>query len=223
MAIVFDLDGTLLDHAHAVDHGLSSLTTFGAELRIYAEAELKTLWLKAEEKYFPKAEIGEMTFAEHRRARLKEVFPTYCAKLSDSQLDKLYREYARGYADNWTLYSDVEGALERFKDVAKAIITNGGKEMQVEKVRRTGLSKHFPQILISESFGFAKPDARIFLEACRNLGVNPADTQYVGDSFRNDVEGSLSAGMQAVWLNRTGKQAPRRDLNFREISSLEDL
>lgn len=64
-----------------------------------------------------------------------------------------------------------------------------------------------------------KPDARAYLAACQRLGVTPQDALMVGDSWQNDVQGALNAGLQAVWLNRNGAERE----GVPTISHLNDL
>jgi putative hydrolase of the HAD superfamily len=58
-----------------------------------------------------------------------------------------------------------------------------------------------------DTIGVGKPDARVFLEACRLLGTEPARTAYVGDELDVDARAAASAGLRGVWLDRPG---PRR-------------
>jgi putative hydrolase of the HAD superfamily len=50
----------------------------------------------------------------------------------------------------------------------------------------------------------AKPDAAIFLEACRRAGSSPRESLYVGDRLETDAIASRQAGLHGVWLDRTG-------------------
>lgn len=52
--------------------------------------------------------------------------------------------------------------------------------------------------------GSGKPDPRVFAEACRRLGTDPARTAYVGDELDVDARGALAAGLVGVWLDRPG-------------------
>jgi HAD superfamily hydrolase (TIGR01509 family) len=66
-----------------------------------------------------------------------------------------------------------------------------------------GLAKLLDTMTFSESAGASKPDAEIFLHACRELGVEPASAMFVGDSLVADVQGAANVGMttvQAVWF-----------------------
>jgi putative hydrolase of the HAD superfamily len=55
--------------------------------------------------------------------------------------------------------------------------------------------------VLSEEIGIRKPDPRIFQYAADALRIRPAECLYVGDSYRNDIIGAKTAGMQACWYN----------------------
>jgi putative hydrolase of the HAD superfamily len=88
-----------------------------------------------------------------------------------------------------------------------------------------GLARHFDASVAAPSFGVAKPDPRIFLEACRLLGVAPGEAVYVGDDLLLDVAGAQGAGLRAVWMNRVGKrnEAPEQVRPDAEVDSLDGL
>jgi putative hydrolase of the HAD superfamily len=97
-------------------------------------------------------------------------------------------------------FDDVLPGLLRLKDrVLVGSISNGNADLQT-----IGLSHHFKVSVAAHQLGVAKPDAAIFLEACRLLGVAPEDAVYVGDDVLLDVQGAQRAGLRAVWMNRTG-------------------
>ncbi|MGI4844574.1 MAG: HAD family hydrolase [Janthinobacterium lividum] len=118
-------------------------------------------------------------------------------------------------------YDDVLPGLLRLKGrVLIGSVTNGNADLQT-----IGLARHFDASVAAPSFGVAKPDPRIFLEACRLLGVAPQEAVYVGDDLLLDVDGAQRAGLRAVWMNRIGKVNDlsgqvRPDL---EVSSLDGL
>ncbi|NHZ82370.1 HAD-IA family hydrolase [Massilia sp. CCM 8695] len=97
-------------------------------------------------------------------------------------------------------YDDVVPGLLRLKGRSLlGSVSNGNADLQA-----IGLSHHFKVSLAASQFGRAKPDPAIFLAACGELGVDPADAVYVGDDVLLDVQGAQRAGLRAVWLNRTG-------------------
>jgi putative hydrolase of the HAD superfamily len=97
-------------------------------------------------------------------------------------------------------YDDVLPGLLRLKGrVLVGSISNGNADL-----RTIGLSHHFKVSVAAHELGVAKPDAAIFLAACRELGVAPEDAVYVGDDVLLDVQGAQRAGLRAVWMNRSG-------------------
>jgi HAD superfamily hydrolase (TIGR01549 family) len=100
-------------------------------------------------------------------------------------------------------YDDVVPGLIRLRDrVLVGSISNGNADL-----RTIGLSHHFKVSVAAHELGVAKPDAAIFLAACRELNVAPEDAVYVGDDVLLDVQGAQRAGLRAVWMNRTGSTA----------------
>jgi len=179
-------------------------------------------WQECEARHFLRYEQGEVSIEEHRRLRLRECFPEFCLALDDTALDHLYSVYLEGYRSAWSLYPDACDILHRLPG-PKALITNGDSKLQRAKIDRLGLANSFEEVYISGELGMAKPDSRIFSKACKDLGLAPDQVSYVGDNFRNDIEGSASAGLRPVWINRERAPRPATAISFKEIHSLEEL
>ena len=118
-------------------------------------------------------------------------------------------------------YDDVlPGLLRLTGRVRIGSVTNGNADLQT-----IGLARHFDVSVAAPGFGVAKPDPRIFLEACNLLGVAPQEAVYVGDDLLLDVHGAQRAGLRAVWMNRIGKrnELPEQVRPDAEVSSLDGL
>lgn len=74
-----------------------------------------------------------------------------------------------------------------------ALITNGPSNAQWEKVHKLNLQQYFDIILVSGDLPWEKPEAKIFEEACRYLGVHPENCIMVGDKLETDILGELHA------------------------------
>ncbi len=70
-----------------------------------------------------------------------------------------------------------------------------------------GLAKYFDHVLASGELGAAKPDGRIFVEACRRLKRSPTRVLHVGDSLTDDYLGGEASGLRVALIDRA--QAPR--------------
>lgn len=81
----------------------------------------------------------------------------------------------------------------------------------VDDLDRFGIGQCFDHREVTAHHGYRKPDVRLFLRACADLGVEPTETVMIGDRIDNDIAPAKWLGMQAV-LFRTGRhidQQPR--------------
>lgn len=79
------------------------------------------------------------------------------------------------------------------------------------KLDEAGIGAYFHHREVSGMHGFHKPDVRVFLRACDDLGVAPHECIMVGDRIDNDIAPARLLGMRTV-LFRTGRhihQQPR--------------
>ncbi len=118
------------------------------------------------------------------------------------------------------LYADALPALialsARYPLVA---LSNGNAQLDL-----VGLKSYFKASLSAKEFGISKPDARIFVAAAKALEVQTHEVLHIGDDAALDVRGAISAGMQAVWLNREEKLWPYDDsAPTVEFTSLADV
>jgi putative hydrolase of the HAD superfamily len=201
-AVVFDLDGTLHDHHSSVVNALHEwVPTFGSQ----CSDDLIQAWFTAEHAYFPMWRDGLTSYQEKRRRQLRDFLPAINVLVdTDDELDPLYPAYLTHYEANWSMFPDVESALQlvRQSGLPAAILTNGRTEQQNTKVRALGLSDYFQCVIASEELGVSKPNPAAFHAVCEELDVLPADTIYVRDDYVLDVLGARKAGLRAVYLDR---------------------
>jgi FMN phosphatase YigB (HAD superfamily) len=104
------------------------------------------------------------------------------------------------------------------------IVTNGPAEVQRAKLDLLGVGGLVDFAVVSEEFGVAKPDPRIFHEALRRAGVDAGEAVFVGDSVEFDMVGARAAGIASVWLNRNDATwTESGPLPTRQIRSLDEL
>jgi putative hydrolase of the HAD superfamily len=78
----------------------------------------------------------------------------------------------------------------------------------------------FDAEVFSSSVGLRKPDPRIYLLACEQLGVEPQEAMFVGDGANDELAGAERVGMTAVLLERDGEE---RQWAGRRVRSLPEL
>lgn len=80
-----------------------------------------------------------------------------------------------------------------------AIITNGFKEVQYDKIQKSGLSKYFSKIFISEEIGAQKPGKKIFEHAIKSMNAPKKSSLMIGDSWEADIVGAMNFGIDQVY------------------------
>ncbi|HEX2222463.1 MAG TPA: HAD-IA family hydrolase [Candidatus Limnocylindria bacterium] len=121
--------------------------------------------------------------------------------------------------DAWEPYPDALPALETLRpgQAAEAgaagaprpaigVVSDWSSNL-ADVLAAAGLAPYVDFVLASGAIGLAKPAPELFALACRRAGVEPAQAVMVGDSYRADVLGARSAGMDGVLLDRAGEAA----------------
>jgi putative hydrolase of the HAD superfamily len=113
-------------------------------------------------------------------------------------------------ADYVGAYSATPGTLDGIAAMRSAgwrvgIITDGGSDVQLGKLRSTGLDRIVDGYVISGVEGMAKPHPELFRRAAAACSVSIADIPperrfMVGDMPVPDVGGSILAGLRPIWL-----------------------
>jgi HAD superfamily hydrolase (TIGR01509 family) len=141
----------------------------------------------------------DLTFLRHRA--LKDLFGAagHAESLADAALEVFFSARNRV-----AFYDDVRPALDRLRARYRLFaISNGNADLQ-----RCGIGDLFAGHVTAIAAGAAKPDARIYAALLEIAGVEAAQVLHIGDDPLADVIGATRAGMQAVWLNRDGREWP---------------
>lgn len=214
-AVIFDLDGTLLNRKAA----------FEAYMADQASRFAARLGSIGRERYLDVAFRTDQNGTAPRTTAFREM----AAELGlDAELTTdLIADYKAGFPGTCRLFP---GALEclsslRASGMQLGLITNGSVSMQTQKVDAARLGPLLGAILISEGEGLRKPDQAIFHRAAERLQVTPLECVFVGDNPDADVRGAKRAGMRAVWVrdpwwNDEPKEADAAIGDIRELVSV---
>ncbi len=89
-----------------------------------------------------------------------------------------------------------------------AIITNGFREVQSDKLIQSGLEKYFDKLFISEEVGAQKPHRKIFEHAVKSMNAPKSKSLMIGDSWDADIVGAMQFGMDQVYYCPTEEKLP---------------
>lgn len=109
----------------------------------------------------------------------------------------LLDRYAEGVADHSRVFVGLEDLIRGWTDAGKpwGIVTNKPRRYAEPLVAALDLT---PDVMLcADDLPVRKPDPRPLLEAALALGVAPGDCWYVGD-HRRDMEAARAAGMPAI-------------------------
>jgi putative hydrolase of the HAD superfamily len=81
------------------------------------------------------------------------------------------------------------------------LITNGFEQTQHSKLKYSGISKYFKEVITSEGSNSIKPKKEIFEYAFMKAKALPGDSIMIGDSIEADIQGAINAGIDQVYVN----------------------
>ncbi|RPI75044.1 MAG: HAD family hydrolase [Desulfobacteraceae bacterium] len=222
MTLFFDIDGTLLDEDAAEHKAAMAFQKEHAELFLQPPDVFADAWRRLTEFHVQRFLKGEISFREQRIARMQALFAGVGRKLAEEEAGTLFKAYLKHYEANWCLFGDVQDCLQALKGRSLGIISNGDSRQQRQKLDQLHIRELFDPVIISSDLDISKPDAGIFLEACRQAGQSPRECIYVGDNYEVDILGSRNAGLRGIWLNRFGENR-NEEADLTVIRSLAEL
>ena len=211
-AVIFDLDGTLVDTQAVWRRAFADVLDVACE-RYPQLGELGLAERVHDDVFQPialarQAELG----GEWDDALMLDAFRRFLTQYAEPdeplavQMDELYAEKrVIGFELFPETRATLDALIERFR---LAMITNGPGENQRSRLAPLGLDGYFESIAVSGELGIRKPDPAIFNHVLEAIDVPAASAVYIGDSYTADVGGAKGAGLTAVWLNREGASMP---------------
>ena len=210
--IFFDAVGTLIETSFCVGGIYSSVAReFGFE------ADPRILQLNFERSFrrqpplaFP-AGTPDVALIELEKDWWRNLVRAVFADLGsfprfDQFFDEIFERF-RG-RELWRVYDDVAPTLTELKRLGLklGVISNFDSRLY-DLLRACRLDHFFDSVHISTRVGAAKPDPAIFRAAVNHYAVEARRAWHVGDSLREDVEGAMAAGVNAILLDRNDRFA----------------
>jgi len=191
-AILFDLDGTLVDTAPDL------------------VAVLNRLLLEHGDPPMPYA-IARNEVSNGALGLIRLGFGAALAAERQEQLRRRFLElYAASVCEKSRLFIDIEriaagaGAQWRW-----GIVTNKPQALTMPLLERLGIAKLASCVISGDTLTQRKPHPAPLLLAAEKLGLAPAACVYIGDAAR-DIEGARAAGMK-TWAALWGYIRPSED------------
>ena len=223
-AILWDVDGTLLDFAAAekaavqklfIEFGLGECTD-GMVARYSA----------INDAYWKRLERGEITKAEVLVGRYRDFFSEL--GIDPALAEPFNARYQVALGDTIVYRDDSLNVVKSLHGrVLQYVVSNGTIVAQRKKLERSHLGEWMEGIFLSEQIGAEKPSPRFFEQVFAALPDIPREEMLiVGDSLTSDMAGGLAAGLPTCWYNPKGLPRPAGmaiDFEIRDLHQIVEL
>jgi phosphoglycolate phosphatase len=180
-AVLFDLDGTLVDSAPDLAHA-------GNLLRLRRSLEP-----------LPLSAFRPMTGAGARGMLSIALGVAPSAADFEALKDEFLEAYAGCLTRSTHVFADVAPVLDALdaSGLAWGVVTNKAERFARPVVEGVGLAGRSSVLVCGDTLPRAKPFPDPLIEAARRMGLNCGECIYVGDDLR-DVQAGRAAGMATV-------------------------
>ena len=199
-AILFDLDGTLLDR----DRSLARFIDMQYDRLI---AHLRRIPRAGYTARFVELDSRGHVWKDKVYQSLVEEFD-----LSDITWQDLLEDYVTQFQLHCIPFNGLIPMLSKLKQEGYrlGIITNGRTEFQRRSIEGLKIQDYLDIALVSEEEQVRKPEPEIFIRAASRLSVEAHESVFVGDNPDADVVGAKNAGMKAIWKSNSYSKEPEQ-------------
>lgn len=195
-AVVFDLDGTLMDSK--IDY-----EKMGNRIRELLVSRGLPEPLEDRRKVYQVISGGAATLREYGlpEASLEATMAEMETIMNDIELEALDAMELKPYAR--TVVAELHGA-----GLGLGVATRSHREYTLRGLKRYDMLRFFHQVVARDDVPYPKPDPRHLLYTIRLLGVDPEDTLFIGDTT-TDLQTADAAGVEFIGYWRDEAWAQR--------------
>ena len=174
-ALLFDMDGVLIDSQDAWWKAINVALTFSEYPTISKEEFNKNLWGNEFEQSLTYLGIKANVFTD-------------C------------KNWSTTYLQNIILNKDAISTLTKLKKhFSLAVITNTQRFITEKVLKQFNLSKFFDEIVCADDVNQGKPSPEIILHACKLLNISTSDAVVIGDT-KIDYQAAQKAGCTMIGM-----------------------
>ena len=186
-AVIFDLDGTLVDSARDLSCALNHV-------------------LRRDKR--PEIDLDHVRHmvGDGAKALIIKGYTETGSLPSDMELKEILQEFLKYYSENITkktiIFPGVLNILKKLseQDIPLGLCTNKVMSLTTKLMSEIGLADYFDVIIGGDSFDWQKPDPRHISSTLEILGGDPNRAIMVGDSS-NDILAAREAGLKSICVS----------------------
>jgi len=210
-AVIFDLDGTLIDSAEAI-------TLIAA--RFLAEQDAPPLTIDEARSFVGNG--GDVFARRMLRARGLEAE----GAVGEAHVRRFFEVYAAAPGSENPAYPGAEAMLDSLTDLALGMCTNKPYRPTLNVLEALRWQDRFGSVVAGDTLAVKKPDPEPLLHTARELGVPMERVLFVGDS-EVDTETALAAGVDYALHTKGYRKTPAEELpallRFDDFTVLSDF
>ncbi|MFH1910349.1 MAG: HAD family hydrolase [bacterium] len=210
--IVLDLDDTLYEEMSFVKGGFLAVAS-------YLQNSYKV----------PRKKSFDFMLNELNKGRGKifDDLLKHFGLFSKNKVIKLISVY-RSHRPKIDLYPDAKRFLKRFTASSKYIVTDGNKQVQLNKVKALKVEDSVKKVFITHRFGRknAKPSLYCFLKIAKMEKVSPPEIVYIADDPQKDFIGIKKLGFNSIRVLRGNHKLLKLAKKFEadlEVKNLDEI
>ena len=213
-ALIFDLDGTLIDSREDLTAAVNGMLTDAGAEPVSLEEVVKF--------------IGDGSRKLAERA-LKSV--GLLRNGDESNFDRYFENfmvhYGKNLSNKTTIYPGVVAFLKKHADLPMAVVTNKPSRWTEPVLEAYDLLKYFRFVAGGDAYRQKKPDPYPLQKAMESMGASPDHTFMIGDGD-TDIKAGQAAGVTTVAV-LFGYRSPELlqelhpDYTISHFSDLEDI
>lgn len=192
-AVLFDLDNTLVEYKRSPGEVLQASFEMLEHDPLFSVEEYYARYDEFASKCGSMEELRSECFAMlaaengYERRHGKDVAETFQNERDQSNVE---------------LLPSVAHVLDELsREYQIAIVTNGAKDAQQQKIDAVNLERWIDTAVIAGYDVPPKPDPAPFECAVQSLDATPSTAMHIGDSLETDIAGATAAGLDSVWVS----------------------
>ena len=223
-AILWDVDGTLLDFSAAEKAAIQKLfAEFGLGP---CSDEMVARYSAISTGYWKRLERGEITKAEVLVGRFRDFFSelgidTALAEPFNARYQVSLGDTVAYRDDSLSIVKGLRGRVRQY------VVSNGTVIAQTKKLERSHLGEWMDGVFLSEQLGAEKPSPLFFEKVFAAVpDLAREEMLIVGDSLTSDMKGGIDNRIPTCWYNPKGLPRPADmaiDFEIQDLHQIYDL
>lgn len=216
-AVLIDIDDTIFDFEKCSKNAFKK-TLKKLDLS-YKEKDF-SYFNKVNDILWTKQKLGEINIEEvfeHRSIMMSKYFELDIKKeiFNDLFVEFLY--------DEIEMVDEVEDLLSYLSNKYQIYAaSNGVYNMQVNRIKKSNLSKYFKDIFVSDKISYEKPDKRFFKKIMDITKYSNDDLIMIGDSIKSDIIGAKNSNIKSIYFNKENKKISDKNFTY-QVKNLSEI